>query len=63
MVLLCVALKGEAQPTLQMRFGTHGPSSIRYGDNELLANGQMELRQAHFFPVRSFPKSHRPMSR
>jgi hypothetical protein len=50
LVLLFVTLRTEAQPTLQMQFGAQGPSSIRYGNNELLANGRMEVRQRALFP-------------
>ena len=49
-IILLSAVRTEAEPTLQIRYGNGGPSSIRYGNNELLADGQMEVRQRAHFP-------------
>jgi hypothetical protein len=49
-LVLSSALPAEAVADLQMQFGDHGPSSIRYGGNELLVDGQIEVRQRALFP-------------
>jgi hypothetical protein len=50
-ILLVAVVQAKGQSTLQMRYRAQGPSSIRYGNDELLINGPIAVRQRAYFPA------------
>src|ERR1700722_12728853 len=49
-VLFLFVAHVQAQSTLQMQSGAHGPTSIQFGGSEVLAGGQIQVLQQGHFP-------------